>query len=245
MAGKIVYGLNALREALLAPETINRVYFARDAKIRDRETWITALREVKAPFDFVPLSKLNSMTGATDHQGVAVAISPVAYAQLDDCLADCPPQALFLVLDQVQHPKNLGMIVRSAVGAGAQGILFPERGNALLDEEVVRASAGTVQRIPLIPCGNLSQAIKRLKKADFWVYAMEADAPQSVFTLDWPARAALVVGNESKGLRPGTRKNCDDGVSIPLAKQLESLNVAVAASVALFQYRATQLTRDS
>lgn len=240
MAGTLLYGVNAVKEALMQPQRINRVYFAKDSKTRDREALLTLVRSVGVAFDFIPLSKMNSMTGSTEHQGVAVAISPTSYITLEECLDTCEQNALLLVLDQVQHPKNLGMIIRSAVGAGVAGILFPERGSALVDDDVVRASAGTVQRVPLVACGNLSQALLKLKKADFWIYALEAEAPQSVFNLDWPARCALVVGNETQGLRPGVRKACDAGVGIPLANQLDSLNVAVASAIALFQYRARQ-----
>ena len=99
----------------------------------------------------------------------------------------------------------------------------------------MRASAGTVLRLPIVRCTNLSQAIRKLKDENFWVYGMEPQGGQNLFTTDWPERCALVAGNETSGLRPGVRKACDALVTIPLESELDSLNVATATGIALFQ----------
>ena len=112
------------------------------------------------------------------------------------------------------------------------------RGGALLDESVLRASAGALFHIPIMNCLNLADALRKLKQADFWVYGLEAGGGECVFDMRWPNRCALVVGNEAEGLRPGIRKVCDAFVHIPLANGLDSLNAAVAAGVVLFQVAA-------
>ncbi len=235
MAGKTIYGANAVKEALQAGGRVNRLYLAKESRVREAEGLIQLAREQRIPFDFVPQAKLNTLCGAREHQGVAATVSPVAYAELDACLEQCGEKAMLLALDQVQHPKNLGLLVRTAAGSGASGVLVPARGAALLDESVVRASAGTVFRVPIVNCPNMARALHTLRDAGFWVYGLDGSGEETVFDLPWADRSVLVLGNETGGLRPGVRKACDALVRIPLAGGLDSLNVAVAGGVALFQ----------
>ncbi len=235
MPSEIIYGRNAVLEALRARGTVNRVYLVREGKVASRDEIIEAARTADAPFEFVPLAKLNSMTGVSDHQGCAATVSPVSYATLDSVLASLGPRAILLALDGVQHPRNVGMLLRTAAGAGAAAVLLPQRGGALLDPDIVRASAGAVMHVPVIACANLAQTLRQLKDHDFWVYGLDATARDSVFTNRWPNRTVLVAGGETKGMRPGTAKLCDTLLSIPLHNGLDSLNVAVSAGIALYQ----------
>lgn len=234
MAGTIIHGVNALREALHDPRRINRVYFAQESRAPAVAAIIAEVKQKRVPFDFVPQAKLNAMTRTREHQGVAAEISPVAYATLDAVLARCGPKALLLACDGVQHPKNLGLIIRTATGAGCNGILLTRRGGALLDEDVLRASAGTVLRMPILPVHKLPETLRTLKDHGFWAYALAPAAPASLYEVKWPDRVVLVLGNESDGLRPIVQKTCDAAVRIPLANELDSLNVAIAAGIALF-----------
>jgi 23S rRNA (guanosine2251-2'-O)-methyltransferase len=235
MSSKIIHGVNAVSEALRSQGRVNRVYIAKESRAHGVKALIDEAKRSKVRFDFVPQAKLNELAGTQEHQGVVAAISPVAYTPLETCLAECPVKSTLLVLDQIQHPKNLGLLIRTAVGAGACGVLVTSRGGALLDEDVLRSSAGTVFHIPIVQCGNLTQTLRTLKEAGFWVYAMDAAGGQSVFDVQWADRCALVLGNESEGLRPGVRKAADVSVTIPLAREIDSLNVAIAAGVVLFQ----------
>jgi len=235
MSGKVIFGQNAVQEALRAKGRVNRLYVARDTKVRGLEALIAAAKQADVPFDFVPQAKLNELAETPEHQGVVATVSPVAYTPLEECLNRCGPKALLLVLDQVQHPKNLGLLIRTALGAGASGVILPERGGALMDDEVVRASAGAVFHIPVAVCGNVSQMLGTLKDCGFWVYALDGGGDANVFEVDWADRTALVLGNETNGIRPGVLKAADVIVRIPLAGGLESLNVAVASGIALFQ----------
>lgn len=234
MAGNVVGGVRAVSEALAQARRVNRLYIAKESHAKAAKGLVDQAKSARIPVDYIPQAKLNELTGTRDHQGVAAAVSPVEYTPLDTLLARCGERATLLMLDQVQHPKNLGMIVRSAAGAGASGIVVPSRGGALLDESVVRASAGTVFRIPIASVSNLSQTARRLKSEGLWVYGLDGEAKQSIYETPWPERTVLVAGNESAGIRPGLRKVCDELVRIPLANGVESLNVAVAVSVTLF-----------
>ncbi|MCC6145054.1 MAG: 23S rRNA (guanosine(2251)-2'-O)-methyltransferase RlmB [Candidatus Hydrogenedentes bacterium] len=234
MAGKIIYGLRPVQEALAAGGRVNRLYLAKEQRAREAQALVDLAREQGIPFDFVPQAKVNSLTGTQEHQGVAAAVSPVEYQSLESCLAGCGRHATLLVLDQVQHPRNVGILIRSAMGAGARGVLISARGGALIDEDILRYSAGAVFHVPVVPVKNMSQALRTLRDHDFWIYSLAAGG-RDLFEMDWPGRCALVAGNETKGTRPGVSKNCDETLGIPLANGLDSLNVAVAASVALFQ----------
>jgi len=237
MSAAIIHGRNAVLEALRAKGRVNRVYIVSDGKASGRDAVLDAARAVGAPFEFIPLAKMNSLTASNEHQGVAAAIAPVAYADLEALVAALPEEAVLLALDGVQHPRNVGMILRSAAGAGCAGVLLPQRGGALLDDDIVKASAGALLHVPVVACANLPQTLRWLKEQDFWVYGLDAAGTSSVFSYRWPKRSVLVAGGETKGMRPGVAKLCDDLLSIPLAHGMDSLNVAVSASIALYQAR--------
>jgi 23S rRNA (guanosine2251-2'-O)-methyltransferase len=141
------------------------------------------------------------------------------------------------VLDQVTDPRNLGAVIRSAEGAGATGVVVPAHRSATVTAAVCRASAGAVEHLPVAVVTNLSRYLTDVKGADFWVYAAEGSARQTMWEADLSGGLALVFGAEGRGLRPLVRRACDDAVAIPLRGQTESLNVSVAAAVLLYEAR--------
>jgi 23S rRNA (guanosine2251-2'-O)-methyltransferase len=231
----VVYGKRAVLEALQFPNSVQRVYFAKDTKASGTDDAVTLARAARIPFDFVPQAKLNEIAGVRDHQGIAAKVSPIAFTPLEQCLKACSPNAVLVALDHVQHPKNLGMIVRTAAAVGASGVLLPSRGGALPGADAVRASAGTMYRVPMVQCSNLAQALRKAKDRGFWIYGLAGEGDASIFETDFPDRVVLVIGNETDGLRPVTRKTCDALVRIPLAEGVESLNASIAAGIALYQ----------
>lgn len=245
MAGTIIIGIRAVRQALAAGRTVNRVYLAKESRAKGFAELVEYAKSKSIPFDFVPQAKLNDLAGTRDHQGIIAAVSPVEYATLEECIGLCAERAVVLALDQVQHARNLGLMIRSAVGAGVSAVLLPSRKTALLDDTVVRASAGAVFNIPIACCSNLPTALRQLKEHNFWVYGLDASAGKTVFEMQWPKRCVLVVGNETSGIRPGVLKTCDDTLGIPLENNLDSLNVAVATGIALFQIAAGRAQSSS
>lgn len=237
MARNIIFGLRAVEEALSQGSCVNRIFLAKESRAKGFEKIVDAAKEQHVPFDFVPQAKLNTLTKTREHQGIAASISPVDYVSLSDVLQSCPQRATVIVLDQIQHPRNLGLIIRSAAGAGAAAVIITSRAGALVDDSLLRASAGAVLRLPVVVAGNLSQTLRKLKDEGFWVYGLDAAGEEDLFSVSWPERVALVVGNETSGMRAGVRKQCDALVSIPLENELDSLNAAMAAALALFQVR--------
>ncbi|MFP6581996.1 MAG: 23S rRNA (guanosine(2251)-2'-O)-methyltransferase RlmB [Candidatus Hydrogenedentota bacterium] len=237
---EIIFGLKPVQEALGNARSINRIYVAKESRASGCKRILDEAKSLGIQFDFVPQAKLNEMTRTQEHQGIAARVSPVEYVELTTFLENCPETTTVLVLDQIHHPKNLGMIIRTAVGAGVGAVILTVRKGALVDDSVVRASTGTVFQIPIIVTSKLGDDLKRLKDAGFWVYGMDAAARVNVSEVDWPKRTALLVGNETKGIRPIVAKQCDELVSIPLENKLDSLNVAVATGIALFGITASR-----
>ena len=235
----IVFGRQPAKEAFSSGRNIERVYVsdrARGNEIRDikRLAWEDNVR-----LDIVPVVKLNKIARTKSHQGVAVVLSPVTYLDLPEWLDQIGDKehVLAVVLDQVHNASNVGITIRSAACAGADGVILPLRGGALVDASALRVSAGTALRIPIVRAPHTPQILRRLKKAGFWAYGFDARAEVSPFETDWPARTALVFGNEHSGMREAVRRACDELVRIPLAEGMDSLNVAVAASIGLFDVR--------
>jgi 23S rRNA (guanosine2251-2'-O)-methyltransferase len=180
-----------------------------------------------------PEAALTAAAGSRDHQGVVAFCEPYRYADAYELVASDRP--LIACLDQVTDPHNLGAVCRSAEGAGASGVVVTEHKSARVTPAVCRASAGAVEHVSVAVVVNLSRYLGEIKGDDLWVWAAAGDAETPVWSADLTTGAALVFGAEGRGLRPLVRKTCDDAFSIPLAGRIESLNVSVAAGIALFE----------
>jgi 23S rRNA (guanosine2251-2'-O)-methyltransferase len=164
---------------------------------------------------------------------VVAFCEPYHYADAHDLATGQRP--LLACLDQVTDPQNLGAVCRSAEGAGASGVVVTEHKSARVTPAVCRASAGAVEHVNVAVVVNLARYLAEIKRDDLWVWAAAADAETPVWSADLTTGAALVFGAEGRGLRPLVRKTCDDAFAIPLAGRIESLNVSVAAGIALFE----------
>jgi 23S rRNA (guanosine2251-2'-O)-methyltransferase len=170
---------------------------------------------------------------------------PFTYVTLADLLApDRGEPPLLLVLDGVEDPQNLGAILRSADGAGAHGVVLPERRAAGVTAAAARASAGAADHIPVARVVNLPRALDALKEAGLWVYGLDPAGKEVYDRADYARPLALVVGAEGKGLSRLVRERCDLLLCVPLHGHVASLNAAVAASLALFAARGAR-TRPS
>jgi 23S rRNA (guanosine2251-2'-O)-methyltransferase len=239
MKDTIVYGTHAVEAALASGNRVDRLYVATGTRVRGAAQILARAKSARVPVDRVPLAKLNVIAGSSEHQGVAARISPVELWALPDLIAACPARSVLVVLERVQHSRNLGLIARTALAAGASGVVVSARGGAAVDETVVRSSAGAALRMPIAMAGNVPQALRHIRDAGFWIYGLDAAGRDDVFSVAWADRAALVVGNESTGLRDAARNACDTLVRVPMTTDTESLNAAVAASVAVYQAAAS------
>jgi len=178
---------------------------------------------------------LDRIAGRPGHQGAVAVAAPFRYASLETIAESRSP--LVLVLDNVQDPRNLGALLRTARAAGTGGVVLPRDRSVGVTSVVAAASAGTLFGLPIVRVPNLVRAMNSLKAFGFWLVGLVPSSPQSLFELDVPDRVALVLGSEGSGLRQLVQRTCDLEVAIPMAPGVESLNVSVAAGVALFELR--------
>ncbi len=239
---QIVWGRYEVAEALEAGHPVQRVYFSREASGEqiDRIKNLAQKRGVR--FDFIEVGKLGKLAGTRAHQDVVARLSPVRLADLEEVLRGLDEVSTIVALDQVRHLRNVGMIARSAAAAGAAALLLSGRGGHPLNDEVVKASSGAIFHLPVIQTTHIGRDLEIMQQVGFWVYGLAASGGEDLFSVDWPKRRVLVVGNESKGLRPVVRKATDALVRIPMAPEVESLNVAVATSIALFAARGPRVS---
>ncbi|MCB0829942.1 MAG: 23S rRNA (guanosine(2251)-2'-O)-methyltransferase RlmB [Solirubrobacterales bacterium] len=178
-------------------------------------------------------TKLVDLCGSTDHQGIVAEVEPFPYVAGSELLGI--DDALVVVLDQVQDPRNLGAVCRSAEAAGATGVVIPDRRAASVTAAAAKASAGAVEHLKIARVRNISDWISEAKDAGFWVWGADGTASQAPWQVDLTGKTALVLGTEEKGLRPRVAESCDGLLAIPQAGKVDSLNVSVAASVLIFE----------
>ena len=180
----------------------------------------------------VGAAELERMCGSPDHQGIVAEVEPYPYASADSLLE--AEDALVLALDQVQDPRNVGAICRTAEAAGVAGVVLCERRASGITAAVCKASAGAVEHLPVARVTNLSDWLIGARDRGAWSYGAAAEAEKSYRDLDLKGRSILVLGGEGSGLRPRVADTCDELVRIPTTGKVGSLNVSVAAAVLAF-----------
>jgi 23S rRNA (guanosine2251-2'-O)-methyltransferase len=209
--GEVVYGRRPVAEAKRGRRRVRRVWTADD----------------------LPAHELTRLAGSPDHQGVVAEVDPYPYADARELLAR--PDALLVALDQVQDPRNLGAVCRSAEAAGAAGVVIPSRRSASVTAVACKASAGAVEHLPVARVSNLADWLGVAKEAGAWIYGAEAGATTPHTRADLTGKVVFVLGSEGGGLRRRVAESCDLLVSVPIRGRVESLNVSASAAVLLFE----------
>jgi 23S rRNA (guanosine2251-2'-O)-methyltransferase len=195
-------------------------------------------RQLDVPVRKVKLQSLEGIAGGLRHQGAIAryeAAKPTDEKELPALVEAAAGKALLLVLDGVQDPHNLGACLRSAAAAGATAVIIPKDKAAPVNATVRKTSAGAADRLPIVSVTNLARTLRTIKDAGVWVYGLDGEAPDSLYGVDLKGNVALVLGGEGEGMRRLTREHCDGLVRILMPGTMESLNVSVAAGVALFE----------
>lgn len=234
-------GIHAIREALDAERPFDRILIARGRQDSRVEEIVQLARKHNIPVRFEDRRELDRLANSKDHQGVVALAAARAAATLEDILSaanqssDHGAKGLIVLLDGVEDPHNLGAIIRTALAAGAHGVVIPERRAAGLTDAVARASAGALAHLPVAKVTNLAQAMEALKEAGYWLIGLDERADKSYVDADYTSPVGIVLGGEGQGLHDLTRKRCDFVVSLPTSGPVKSLNVSVAAGVVLFE----------
>ena len=223
----IVYGRNAVREALRGPRQVAAVWATKGAA---RE--FAGARAASA-------DEIARRCGSDGHQGVCAEVSEYRYADAATLLrADAP---VLVALDEITDPQNLGAVCRTAECTGATGVILPERRSAEVTPAVCKASAGAVEHLAIARVRNLADFLAAAKGARCWTYGAAAGSRTGYRDVDWRGGVVLVLGAEGRGLRPRVAAACDDLVALPLRGRIESLNVSATAAVLLYQILQTRL----
>ena len=235
-----VYGLHAVNAALeRAPERVLELWIAqpRDGEARVRELKERAQRAGVHIHTAAP-EALAKLVGDVVHQGAVAAMRPLKgwdEHDLADALDRLAGDPLLLILDGVTDPHNLGACLRTAESAGAHAVVIPKDRAATLDGVARKVAAGAAEFIPVASVTNLARTLDMLKRAGIWIVGTDGEAEQALYSVDFKRPLALVLGAEGSGMRRLTREKCDLLVRIPMAGHMQSLNVSVAAGIALFE----------
>jgi len=221
----ILYGRNAVHEALRGPRAVAQVWATERAA---REPWLRG-----APLRSAGAEEIERRCGSPDHQGVCADVAEYRYADAAALLAR--DDALIVALDEIQDPQNLGAICRTAECAGASGVVIPERRSAEVTPAVCKASAGAVEHLAIARVRNLADFLLDARGAGAWSYGADGDARTAYDRPDYRGKVVLVMGSEGRGLRPRVADSCDELIALPLRGRIESLNVSAAASALLYE----------
>jgi len=234
-------GIHAVREALEAGQAFDRIVIARGRQDTRIEEIVQLARARNIAVRFEDRGRLDRLAESKDHQGIVGLVAARAAATIDEILAAANAGAgrgekgLIVLLDGVEDPHNLGAIIRTALAAGAHGVVIPERRAAGLTDTVARASAGALAHLPVAKITNLARTMEELKEAGYWLIGLDEGADRSYTQANFTSPVGIVLGGEGKGLHELTRKRCDFVVSLPTVGPVKALNVSVAAGVVLFE----------
>jgi 23S rRNA (guanosine2251-2'-O)-methyltransferase len=211
MANQIIYGRRPVAEAERGRRQVHRIWRAPETDP----------------------AELERLCGSADHQGIVAEVDPYPYGDPRGMLLGEAP--LLVALDQVQDPRNLGAVCRSAEFAGASGVLVPERRSAAVTPAACKASAGAVEHLEVAHVRNLADWLGEAKAAGFWIWGADAGAEDPPWAVDLTGPTVLVLGGEGKGIRPRVAAACDGLLALPRGGGVESLNVSAAAAAVLFE----------
>jgi 23S rRNA (guanosine2251-2'-O)-methyltransferase len=233
---EILYGLHPVEEALRAGKRrFDHVCVARERQDQRLERIVAACRQAGVRLRVEPREHLTSLARTTGHQGVVAFVRPQDFLDLEDLLEPAEQSRLLLALDGVEDPQNLGALLRTADGAGVDGVLLTERRSAPLSPVAVKASAGAAEHVRIARVVNLVRALEEMKKHNIWIVGLDERGSMDYDQFDFTAKCLLVLGREGAGLHDLVRRTCDYLLRIPMAGGVSSLNVSAAGAAVLYE----------
>lgn len=229
-----VVGIHAVSAAVRA-KGVDRVLVAKGARNPRIRVLVEECVELGVPVRFEPRAQLGRMAGTASHQNVVALLSSGPYRPLEPLLRPAGEARTIVVLDSVQDPRNLGAVIRTADAAGATAVVIQERRSAGLGQAAAKAAAGALAALPVVRVKNLSRALQRFSESDYWIYGFDGSAEAEYDRISYSEHCVLVFGSEDRGLRRKVAERCDFLVGIPLVGTVSSLNLSVAAGVALYE----------
>jgi 23S rRNA (guanosine2251-2'-O)-methyltransferase len=233
----MIYGTRAVIEAILAGKNIDKVMIQSGLTNDLVKELIAVARNNNVPLLFVPPEKLKRLS-AKNHQGVICLVSSVSFASLDNLISKAYEEGrepFFLILDRVTDVRNFGAIVRTAECAGVDGIIFAEKGNAPITSDAMKTSAGALNHLPICREKDMKKTMQLLHDNGIRLIACTEKTEKSIFSVNLSGPIALILGSEEDGISDAFLREADELARIPLKGKIESLNVSVAAGIALYE----------
>lgn len=233
----IIYGKNAVREAIVGGKTINKLMVENGAKDKSGQEILALAKQNRIKIVFESKQNLFKKCGTQKHQGFVAEITEFKYSTPADILAKAEEkeeQAFVLVLDEIADPHNLGAIIRTAEAIGVHGIILQKDRACAVNDTVFKTSAGAISNMLIARETNLTQVLNYLKKQGLWVFGLELGG-NDIYKTNLKGPIALVVGSEGFGIKDLVKKNCDEIVSLTMRGQVNSLNASVASGIALYE----------
>ncbi len=235
----VLYGLHPVEEAIRAGgRRLEAVMISRERKGEDRlDRLVELCRAAGVRVSVESKDQLTRIARTDAHQGVVASVRERQFLAVEDLLAARGrfERRFFLALDGVEDPHNLGALLRSADGAGVDGVVMPERRSAPISAVVAKTSAGASEHVPIARVTNLVRTLEQMKKANIWVLGLDERGTPDYTDFDFNTDCVLVLGAEGSGLHDLVKKTCDHLLRIPMAGSVSSLNVSVAGAVVMYE----------
>lgn len=232
----VLYGIHAVEEALRArSRALDHLEIARERHDQRLQTVIDLAREAGVSLRFVNREQLDRLARTKSHQGLVAVVAQKNYSEVEDLLSSTGKHHFLVVLDGIEDPHNLGALIRTADGAGANGIIIPERRAAAVNATVAKTSAGASEHVKIARVVNLARTLDELKAQNIWIVGLDERGRQTYDQIDYKMDCAIVLGAEGAGLHDLVRKKCDYLVSIPMQGSVPSLNVSVAGAIVMYE----------
>jgi 23S rRNA (guanosine2251-2'-O)-methyltransferase len=236
---QIIYGIHPVKEALKSSHLrVQKILISTRTPHPPLQSIIDLANQRKVPITLTNKESLEQMTKGGVHQNVVGLIEETSYADFEDILSDWKKEgtkALFLILDGIQDPQNLGSLIRTALGCGAHGMIIPKDRSVGITPAVIKASAGAAAHLPIARVVNIAMTIDALKKEGVWVYGASGEEKDLIYQVDFNIDLAIVIGAEGKGIRPLVKKKCDRLFSIPMKGPISSFNASVSGGMILYE----------
>lgn len=233
----VLYGLHPVEEAIRSgSRRLDHVSVARERRDERLERLIGLCREAGIRVAFEPREQLTRMARTDAHQGILAVVRERSFLGIEDLLAlKSEGHRFFLALDGIEDPHNLGALLRTADGAGVDGVILPERRSAPVTATVAKTSAGASEHVRIARVTNLVRSLEQMKRANVWVLGLDERGTPDYMDFDFRTDCVLVLGREGAGLHDLVKKTCDHLLRIPMAGQVSSLNVSVAGAVVMYE----------
>jgi len=239
MKSSKLFGLHSVQAALdYSPKSINKAWIDEQRQDKRLSQAIDALLDLGIEPEKLDRKKLDKLAEGNNHQGIVIEVDmpgELSESDLKTAVQSLGETALFLVLDNVQDPHNLGACLRSCDATGAHGVIITKDNATGITPTVCKVASGAAETVPVYQVTNLARTLRWLKDQGLWIFGAAGEAEQTVYQADLTVPMALVMGAEGKGMRRLTREQCDVLVKLPMQGKVESLNVSVATGVMLYE----------